>query len=184
MKTNLVTIQVLFLVVGGLLCVAGERPKVSTPNELDKSATVWVLFSAFLGSLLIFAFFFLAYFDGNAQPGQWGDGLVTFNGDHIAQANFSYFVAQTGQENEFHILNLLDPAYRGATPYHYLELWLNAGLADLLGAPHVYCLGLVTFPSIFMLCWLGLLALARQVGLHPMVGLLASVVALGLGGIL
>jgi hypothetical protein len=183
-KTNFVTIQVLFLVVGGLLCVAGERPKVGKSDEMSKSATVWALLAAFLGSLLVFAFFYFAYFGGNAQPGQWGRGLVTFNGDHITHANFSYFIAQTGQENEFHILNLLDPAYRGVTPYHYLELWLNAGLADLLGLPHVYCLGLVTFPSIFMLCWLGLLALGHQVGLHPMVGLLASVVALGFGGIM
>jgi hypothetical protein len=183
-KTGFVTVQCLFLVVGGLLLIIGERPRDIQRVNLDRTSVFWVLLSTTVGSIFIFAIFFFFYFSGQAGPGQWENGLFTFNDDQITQANFSYFIALTGQENEFHILNLMDEVYHGASPYHYLELWLNACLAELCGLTHVYCLGLVTFPILFLLSWLGLLALAHRAGLSPAARLLASLVALGIGGIM
>ena len=78
-------------------------------------------------------------------------------------STISYYINQTGQENEFKELNALFPDYHGTTPYHYTELWLNSMIAEVFNINYSLCLSFVVFPLFYFAVFLSILALAELV---------------------
>ncbi len=121
-----------------------------------------------VGALLIFGF--CAW--GFVRPGaivQFNipDAQATVNHDHIYSARIAYFSQLSGQESDVFLLNLLDPAYGGVKPYHYLELWLTNAVAGITGTNQVVVLYLVIYPFFYWLALVGILALWEGAGSRP-----------------
>ncbi|MBC7411923.1 MAG: hypothetical protein H7331_05650 [Bacteroidia bacterium] len=75
--------------------------------------------------------------------------------DYYYYARLSYKILATGCENTLiHVTN-------GVAPYHYFELWLNAGISSVLGNNYYLNLMVVTFSLLTLLVWLGLCAIVE-----------------------
>ena len=92
------------------------------------------------------------------------NGLSTQENDFFIYAQRAKSLGTYSQENYFAILNGLDEAYQGLTPYHYLELWLSSFFSWVLGANHVFSLGLMVKASFYFITGLGFLALLEKWG--------------------
>ncbi|MFY0628603.1 MAG: hypothetical protein JXR07_20060 [Reichenbachiella sp.] len=77
-------------------------------------------------------------------------------------ANISYYIEKTGQENEYHALNLLDRTYHGTSPYHYFELWMNAFISSTFQLNYFLGLALTVKSILTYLIFLGLTGLVEQ----------------------
>ena len=76
--------------------------------------------------------------------------------------SISYYLAQTGQENEFHFLNELSSNYHGNSPYHYWELWLSALIGTIFEINFLAGFTITIYTYFQILAFLGLLSLVNQ----------------------
>ena len=118
----------------------------------------WLPFSIVL--LLLFSLKFYGIYN---PSGTW----FLPNPDTLFHANVSNFIWDSGTESisldYFKILPL------HPEPYHYFDLWFNAGAFHLFGLPALSCYILLTIPLLAATVWVGFMALAghfRQTGLH------------------
>lgn len=127
----------------------------------EQGTLTWpqALFAIFIGT---FALYNWAYFQ-YIRPGDFPFVIPAANNlsanDYIINSMRSHFLMQNGEENYFHILNELDSQYRGPKPYHYLEMWLNGGIASIVGGLNVLCNVLVTYPLLYLCSFLGMMGI-------------------------
>lgn len=110
-------------------------------------------------TVLVFSFFFsfsnYKDFSGDGKP---------LHLDYYFYANVAHHIFETGFENTYHALNILDKRYHGITFYHYYELWLNAGISKIVGTKQLDTFFVYTFPVLITILSLGLLSLAEHLG--------------------
>lgn len=112
--------------------------------------------------LALLGLFLWAYFSrvqAEAFPFVIPEGTALAPNDIHIYALRSYYLGLTGHENYFGIYNTFDTNFHGPKPYHYLELWLNAGLGHILGGLNILNLSLITAPVFQAISLLGILAL-------------------------
>jgi hypothetical protein len=180
--TRGVTIHLLAVVVGLFMWHEARREKAQPTGELKPENTPnrwWNYWPLLAGAGLVYAF--CAW--GFVRPGAYvpfsiPNADATANYDHLYSSRIAYFSMVSGQESDTHTLNLLDPAYQGTKPYHYLELWLTNVISIVFGEKQVLVLYLVAYPFFFWLSLVGILALWQNSRLK--VGLLAFLIATGL----
>jgi hypothetical protein len=80
--------------------------------------------------------------------------------DHVFYAKVSEYLLQFGVETSR--LEYIFPETIRVQPYHFFELWLNAGFLKLFGGSSVSLLVLITYTLGLSLVWLGLCAIAEQ----------------------
>ncbi len=95
------------------------------------------------------------------------------NADYCYYAKLSHTLLTTGIENTV----LINPT--GISPYHYLELWLNAGTAYLAHNNSLNHLMLITFSLLTFIVWVGLCAIAETMRIKNQL-LIAGIALLGL----
>jgi hypothetical protein len=77
--------------------------------------------------------------------------------DFLWYAKFAEGIFHSGNENYFGDCNLLFPIkFNGQNPYHYFELWLNSLIANWFSISNLKCLLLITFPTLQLICVLGI----------------------------
>jgi hypothetical protein len=180
--THGVTIHLLALVVGLFMWHEARREK-SQPDIEGKTDQVpnrwWGYWPLLAGAGLVYAF--CAW--GFVRPGAYvpfsiPPSSATFNHDQVYSARIAYFSLITGQESDVFLLQLLDSAYNGVKPYHYLELWLTNLVAVAGGQKQLPTLCLVAYPYFFWLALVGILALWEAAG--QKVSIWVFLVSLGL----
>ncbi len=160
-KTALQTVHIFYLLLGGfvlweLRLSAGEARELSPPHIPDRAGSRQHWFFFLLASLLVYTWGWLEIYQLNTSfP------FKVINPDNIFYAHISYYLQANGQENEFYILNELNGIYQGNKPYHYLELWLNAGLSELFWGNYAVNLVLLTLPVAYFMALVGLRAIAE-----------------------
>lgn len=83
--------------------------------------------------------------------------------DMVVYGHVSKSLVLTGQENTFTVANFLSEESRGLSPYHYFELWLNAGISELFSISTIVSLQFITYPILYFISALGMLSLAEYV---------------------
>jgi hypothetical protein len=84
---------------------------------------------------------------------------ITCTNDELFYIRLSRSLAIYGQENHFGDYLFQNPErYSGTTPYHYLDLWLNAGISRLTGGAPQVCWQSATRPLLVGLVVMGLTA--------------------------
>ena len=92
------------------------------------------------------------------------DAFIKFQGtdDYILYGKISRFIALTGNENGFNVLNTMDKFYNGPEPYHYFDLWGAACVSNLFKINNFISLKLIIYPTFYFLYALGILALINR----------------------
>lgn len=108
------------------------------------------LLEIFLISLFIFSVKFYFIYSSYGIP-------ITPHPDLVFNAKNSYYLLTYGIET----INLeyIFPKDNNNYPYHYYELWLNAGITFLYKSTSLWNLVLITFPIINLTIWVGLCAI-------------------------
>jgi hypothetical protein len=185
--TRGVTIQLLTVVIGLFFLYEARRNKSKPVQEVKTDffpARWWEYWPLLAGAGLVYAF--CAW--GFVRPGAYvpfsiPESSATFNHDQVYSARIAYFSLVSGQESDVFLLQLLDPAYNGVKPYHYLELWLTNLVAVVGGQNQLPVLCLVAYPFCFWLALVGILALWEAAGRRVTAGaFLASLVFFFIGG--
>jgi hypothetical protein len=110
-------------------------------------------------SVLIVLIFCMRFYQHNG----FGSSFSAPNADYVFNAKMSYYLLEYGIETT--LPEYIYPQPGTATPYHYYELWLNAGLCRLLNNNALLNLMLVVFSlGVFTIC-IGYCALAEQMNL-------------------
>jgi hypothetical protein len=117
------------------------------------------------GAVLVYAF--CAW--GFVRPGAYVPFVIpvesaTLHHDQVYSARVAYFSQVSGQESDVFLLQMLDPAYIGAKPYHYFELWLTNIVSTIFRERQIGTLYLVVYPFFFWLALIGILALWEAAG--------------------
>ena len=102
--------------------------------------------------------------------------------DHVFYSRISSYIYLSGQENEYHIANALGEEFWGTSPYHYFELWLNAGITALFGGLSIINFLLYASSLLVFTVYLGFLAIWERFGKLDWVGLICCNLGLYLGG--
>jgi hypothetical protein len=76
----------------------------------------------------------------------------------------SEFIFSTGKENTYNLLNLFGSGYENMSPYHYFELWLNAGLYRMWGLPSLTAFLFVLTPLFIFGVFTGIVAVWEYFG--------------------
>lgn len=139
--------------------------------------------SLFLGLLGIFAWAYFGKIQGSDFPFIIPLGTALAPNDINIYALRSYYLGVTGHENYFGIYNTFDPNFHGPKPYHYLELWFNAGMNWLFGGLNVLNLSLITGPVLKAISLLGILALWERFTMVRWFHILIAFAMLWLGGL-
>jgi hypothetical protein len=168
--THGVTIHLLAVVVGLFMWHETRREKSQSALEVkpeNMPGRWWGYWPLLAGAGLVYAF--CAW--GFVRPGAYvpfsiPDSQATVHHDHVNYARVAHFLTMSGDETDTFFLNLLDQAYQGAKPYHYLQLWLTNVMASVSGERQVVVLYLVVYPFFYWLALVGILAL-WQAGRHP-----------------
>ena len=112
----------------------------------------WLLLQVFGVGLVVMAFRYW-----------WSFGIYEYpivHIDHVFYAKVSGYLLRFGVESSR--LEYIYPETVNVQPYHYFELWLNAGFLKLFGGSAVRLLVLVTYTVGLSLVWIGLCAIAAQ----------------------
>jgi hypothetical protein len=161
--TRGITIHSVAVVVGFFLIYEARRQKFgsSQKDNTDERPTQWWSYWPLLaGAVLVYAFCAWGYVRTEAYvPFGIPVPSATFHHDHIYSARIAYFSMTSGQESDVFLLQLLDSAYAGVKPYHYLELWLANLMTVLTKGKQVTLLYLVVYPFFYWLSLIGILAL-------------------------
>lgn len=113
-------------------------------------------------AVLFFSWSFFCLINFSEQGLYIPSSLATQANDFFIYAQRAKFISETGQENYFGILNLLDDRYQGLSPYHYLELWMGSACSNIFQINHVYALGLIVKPLFYFSTALGFLAIMEM----------------------
>ena len=84
--------------------------------------------------------------------------------DYVYYGRLSYQLSASGIETS--VLPGLSPQVRVPTPYHYLELWLNAALVRVSGLPATWTLFLGTYSVLVTMVVVGFRAVLAHMGLR------------------
>lgn len=171
-RTHFITGQLLFLLPFLYLIIEQRKlknkPLIKNHNDFDSAVcsifplkwqvlkTVKLLLIFFLSSLSIFYINYENNVINSIFP------YILPNEDYIFYNKLSYFIDKTGQENIFHVLNFLDERYHGVKPYHYFDLWFNAGISHFFKGLYAVNFQLITYPLFCSLVFLGLSALVTD----------------------
>ncbi|MEM6802576.1 MAG: hypothetical protein AAF696_14300, partial [Bacteroidota bacterium] len=109
--------------------------------------------------IFFFSWSFLSLVNFGDSSFYMPSGLATQENDFFIYAQRAQFLAVSGQENYFSVLNTLDPAYQGNSPYHYLELWISSCLSSIFQVKQVFALGLLVKTFFYLSAGLGILAI-------------------------
>jgi hypothetical protein len=152
-KGKTVNLGFLILFFGFLLEYNKNRKKIDSTGSYQRRNFrdyAGIITELVVVSLLLFGFkFYLIYSNSNIP--------VLPHGDYIVYSNLSDFLKETGKEN---ITNdYIFTKDNGVSPYHYFELWLNAGLTSLFKTNSLLSLLLLTYTVGAIIAWLGFCAL-------------------------
>ncbi len=168
--TRSVTIHLTVLLIAAFFLVEVWQAK-GAPRQAEPAPeplpwrSAW---PALLGALLIFGFCAWGFVrPGAFVPFSIPNNQATVHHDHINYARVAYFLTVSGEETDTFFLNLLDTAYQGVKPYHYLELWLTNAVTGITGTHQVVVLYLVIYPFFYWLTLIGILALWEGAGSPP-----------------
>ena len=159
-KTSFSTINVTSLII--LLVAYYYSSKISRytrPKFSFKSALL--PFVVFIGLFCVTNSYLVE--SGDMELHHMNSDDYYLNSDHHFSTNISYYMNLTGEENEFHALNLISSDYQGMTPYHYSELWLNAVIAELFGLNYDVTLSWVINALFFFMVFLAFLVLYQTI---------------------
>ncbi|MBC8111110.1 MAG: hypothetical protein H7Y04_08645, partial [Verrucomicrobia bacterium] len=122
LKTQFHSIHILFLLIAIFSWL--EHQKFSQKSDSLSPTPVFKadwkqLLMIFTGFSLVFTFNSLLTLKEVSVP------------DHIFYSRIAYYINLTGEENDYYIANVLDKNFRGATPYHFYELWLAGALTSV-----------------------------------------------------
>lgn len=131
--------------------------------------------------LIIFGsalFFFGIAFYSVSNP----KGFIPFyynSEDYILYAKIAKYLSETGQENGFNHLNILDSYYNGIEPYHFFDLWGASLLNEFSGISHYLGLRLIIYPMFYFLFFIGTICLFKR---KTYLNLLIAFLIIWLGG--
>ena len=152
------TVAVLVLaVVAGLLLLARRLRTGDAPPPLPPLtwATRIVLLAC---GLLVALYYPVQCVHGGEFPWQ------IIRSDNSLYSHMARFLAEGFSENDRLHENLLTTQRLAPTPYHYFEMWNSCWLARWSGLPHLAALQPVHAAQFVVVCWVGVLALAAQLG--------------------
>ena len=112
-----------------------------------------LMVSLFSNSILLYAFYINYGFDLNY--------FQTPFKDFVFYANMSRSIVESGYEN-YNIFNELIPL-KGATPYHYSEIWFNGIVSYLSKLPNVKVMVLITYPIGRLIAFFGIWAILNKI---------------------
>ncbi len=146
-------------------------------TETNRGNITGKLLPLFIVSFILYSWFASIVLTGS----DWVFSIP--NKDNIFYSNISLMLTQTGIENTCGINNLINDAYSGINPYHYFELWLNAGLSVVYCSPNLLSLYLLTYPMLNIIAVLGLFALLEKISTVSLFQQMAVPLFLFLGGL-
>jgi hypothetical protein len=162
------TIHLLAVLVGLFMWYEARREKAQPITEIKSDhvrSSWWSYWPLLAGAVLVYSF--CAW--GFVRPGAYvpfniPETQASFSNDQVYSARIAYFSKISGQESDVFLLQLLDPAYSGAKPYHYLELWLTNLISSIVGDKQVIVLYLVAYPFFYWLALVGIFSLWKAAG--------------------
>lgn len=165
-KTAGRTVLLPLLPLSGLVLWQLRRPNEAADGQAQLSQHQSVvadtvgraLLTTVLAAVALFAVRVLLLADGASSY------LRTPFQDYVYYARVSTLPLANGMESRS--VDFYNPQFVTAGPYHYLELWLNTLLVQFTGLPGQWCLYLVVYAVLTTLVFVGLRAVAAQVGLR------------------
>jgi hypothetical protein len=151
------TIFILIIPIVGF-CIILKRKNFFIQKQIDEKLnknsrlTTKLLFCVLFASVIFFIRFVIFYQD---------EGFFNIpHPDYMYYANVSYNIFTLGIEN----INIGNTNINNAvSPYHYFELWLNAGIAHIFGNVYLPNLMLITFSVLISIIGFGFLALSETI---------------------
>ena len=161
--TGGVTILSVYLLMGAILYYQ-HRQQLLCPDQslIYQSSNSVIIISIFIGLLFVYLWSFLSIGQFDDFPFHIPDGSSLSQNDYIINTMRSYYIAQTGEENYYHVLNQLDPAYHGTKPYHYLEFWTTVFTSYCMSGLVAVHFKLVVVPLYYLTAFVGVLALMER----------------------
>ena len=154
-STEFKTVNLIFILLMVFTVYETRKYKVKSFVKTDVLNFNILLNLIVISSLLFIYSWFLIY-----NP----DAFVKFQGtdDYILYGKISRFIALTGNENGFNVLNTMDKFYNGPEPYHYFDLWGAACVSNLFKINNFISLKLIIYPTFYFLYALGILSLINR----------------------
>ncbi|HVD99688.1 MAG TPA: hypothetical protein VNB90_15875 [Cytophagaceae bacterium] len=154
--TKGVTINLAFLIVFIFLIDNSKKYPFKMMELKSFILKIWngrTVLEVFVLILIIFVFKYFSIYSKTDIP-------LLPNTDQVFYSNVSDFMMQTGLENISMDYTLL--VGEGVSPYHYFEIWQNAGTVFLFSANSTLSFTLITITSGMILIVLGLVALLSE----------------------
>ena len=154
-STEFKTVNLIFILLMVFTVYETRKYKVKSFVKTDVLNFNILLNLIVISSLLFIYSWFLIY-----NP----DAFIKFQGtdDYILYGKISRFIALTGNENGFNVLNTMDKFYNGPEPYHYFDLWGAACVSNLFKINNFISLKLIIYPTFYFLYALGILSLINR----------------------
>ena len=161
--TKGVTILAVYLVMGVMLYYQGrhDAKTVDKPN-IYSSSGLFMGLSVIAGILFVYIWSFLSLGQFDSFPYYIPDGTSLSPNDYIINTVRSFYLGLTGEENYYHVLNDLDPAYHGTKPYHYLEFWTTVVIDSCVPGLVAERFRLVVNSLFYLTSLIGILALMER----------------------
>jgi|GEM_PF-5540489 len=153
--TRFETVNLIFLIIGIPLLLDHLRSvkKRMGTGFLNFHLHATVLLSLLACSLVLFCCRFYLIYDPSGIP-------VVPNNDTLFHANLSNYLRLTGNENVS--LDFPGLSSHPHDPYHYFDIWLNAGLTAISGLNALPLYILVTVTTGLVITFTGLMAIAEK----------------------
>jgi len=151
------TVMILSILFGAILYLVHKKEKNVNTVESSNSKEIKLIFlNLLLGCSMIFILLFFSYTKDNF--------IVFLNSDYCFYADLSYQIIHTGVEH-YYTNYVMPPS--GLQPYHYLEIWLNGGVALFTQQNYLMVFLLVTYPIFIFLVYTGLCVLLNHISFKP-----------------
>ncbi len=161
-KTGGKTIMVGYLILAAFFFFEKRKRPLSILSS-HQGSTRFVIIGLMFGAAFVFSWSFLAVVLTGAQfdlfPYHIPGGTAMAPNDYLINVFRSYYLGVTGEENYYNYYNLIDPAYHGPKPYHYLEMWTTASLTSIFGGLAAEKFALLSTPLYHLMAFLGMMAL-------------------------
>ncbi len=125
------TVMLGFLFV--LIGLFWENQKTKQRKEFFRSNQVSLLYGLLFGAAFVFTWAFLTIVQFDDFPYHIPRGAALNQNDYIVNAFRSFYLGFTGEENYYHVFNVLDASYHSPKPYHYLEMWTAVSVNSIFG---------------------------------------------------
>ncbi|MCS7027958.1 MAG: hypothetical protein NZ519_04270 [Bacteroidia bacterium] len=144
------TVMIFSVLFGVLAYISYKRSLPLSSSDTSSSSQKYVILNSVLGLTAIFVFIYkLLFFE---------DIVLFSTSDYNFYAYLSYSIRVTGIEHCY--ANMVLPP-KGIQPYHYLEIWLNAGVSSITKENELSMLFVVTYPTLIFLFYLGVCDLLK-----------------------